>query len=399
MPNKPNQEQYDCFAVTAPGLAPLCANELAQREVRRNLAAPVAAVGGVAFRGDRAALYRANLHLRTASRVLVRLGEFRAENFDQLRARAGKLRWERCLTPGQAVDLRVTCHKSRLYHSGAVAERVAHAIEDRLGQPPPIQKGDEESDAPAVQLIVVRFLHDLCTISVDSSGALLHRRGYRQATAKAPLRETLAAGLLLAAGWDAHAVAPSPLLDPFCGAGTIAIEAALLTLHLAPGRQRRFAFMDWPDFDGNLWQRLGAEADAQAQQRAAALAGGLRIQASDRDAGAIVAAQANAARAGVAGAIEFACHALSAVAPPPGPGWVVTNPPYGQRVRGGPDLRNLYAQFGNVLRAHCPGWQIALLCSDPQLLRQTRLALDASLTLVNGGIDVLVARGTVFGGR
>ena len=198
VPNTPNQDKYNCFAVTAPGLAPLCANELVHGEFRRSRAAPITEAGGVTFRGDRAALYRANLHLRTASRVLVRLGEFRAENFDQLRARAGKLSWERCLTPGQAVDLRVTCHKSRLYHSGAVAERVAYAIEDRLGQSPAVQKGDEESDAPASQLIVVRFLHDLCTISVDTSGALLHRRGYRQATAKAPLRETLAAGLLLA---------------------------------------------------------------------------------------------------------------------------------------------------------------------------------------------------------
>ncbi len=386
------------FAVAAPGLPPFTAAELRQlgllhrrsKEHKRAVEA-----GGVTFSGDRAALDRANLHLRTASRILVRLGDFHAENFQQLRACAATLGWEQFLAPGQPIDLRVTCHKSRLYHSGAVAERVAAAIEERLGQASSLHKGDEESDDQPPQLVVVRLAQDICTISADSSGALLHRRGYRLATAKAPLRETLAAGLIMAAGWPAGDALPPPLLDPFCGSGTIPIEAALMALHMAPGRQRRFAFMAWPDFDADLWQRLLDDAERLAAAQRAELDGQLAIFGSDRDAGAIAAAQANAGRAGVGDAIAFACHALSAIDPPARPGFVVTNPPYGQRVRGGPDLRNLYAQLGNVLRQHCPGWQATILSSELRFLAQTGLALDTSVTFVNGGIDVLVARGRV----
>ena len=386
----------DLFAVVAPGLAAYTAQELFALGL---LPAPDAAgvePGGVTFSGDRTAVYRANLHLRTANRLLVRLGQFRAVGFEELRKFAGRLAWERYLAPGQPIALRVTCHKSRLYHSDAVAQRVAAAVGDRLGVAPPVQKFDEESDEQhdkqLPQIVLVRLLHDQCTISIDSSGALLHRRGYRLATAKAPLRETLAAGMVLAAGWSPQAAAP--LLDPFCGAGTIAIEAAMLALGIAPGRERRFAFMDWPDFDAALWQKLLAAADAQQQQQAA-MAGRLQIQASDRDAGAIVSAQANAARAGVADAIAFTTRPVSAIEPPATPGWVVTNPPYGVRVDAGGDLRNLYAQFGKVLRSRCPGWRVALLCNDRRLLGQTGLALDMSLAMVNGGIKVMLARGTV----
>ena len=388
------------FAVAAPGLAPFTAAELRQlgllhRRSKQHKRAIEA--GGVTFIGDRAALYRANLHLRTASRILLRLGEFHAENFPQLHTCAAAVGWERFLAPGQAVDLRVTCHKSRLYHSNAVAERVAAAIGDRLGQPPALHKGDEEGDEQPPQLIVVRLTHDLCTISVDSSGTLLHRRGYRLATAKAPLRETLAAGLIMAAGWPAGNALPPPLLDPFCGSGTSPIEAALLALNRAPGRQRRFALMAWPDFDAHLWQRLLDEADGQAAQRWAALGGKLAIQGSDRDAGAIAAAQANAARAGMGDIVDFTCQAVTAIDPPASPGFVVTNPPYGVRVRGGADLRNLYAQLGNVLRMRCPGWQAAILCSDRHLLAQTGLSLDIGTTFVNGGIRVTAGRARVPG--
>lgn len=395
---KRHGDLFNFFAVTAPGLATFCADELVQGGLLTGKTSEAIEPGGVAFRGDRLALYRANLHLRTASRILVRLGEFHAENFDQLRSRAASLDWERCLRAGQPVDLRVTCHKSRLYHTGAVAERIVAAISARLGSAPPIKKTDEESGEGDAQLIVVRLFQDACTISVDASGALLHRRGYRLATAKAPLRETLAAGLLLASGWNASAEQPSPLIDPFCGSGAIPIEAALMALHIAPGRNRRFAFMEWPDFDRELWRGLLDEADARAHARRAHLAERLTIHGSDRDAGAIASSQANAERAGVGDLVRFACHAVSAIEPPSEPGFVVTNPPYGQRVRGGADLRNLYAQFGNTLRARCPGWRVAVLSSDRVLLGQTALRLDTDLTFINGGIKVTVARGVVDGG-
>ncbi|MBM3132685.1 MAG: class I SAM-dependent RNA methyltransferase [Chloroflexi bacterium] len=385
------------FAVSAPGLEPFTAQELRELGLLASASASTAEVqsspagaddegGGIEFEGDLSAIYRANLWLRTASRVLVRLGEFHAAAFSELRKKAGRLAWERYLAPGQPVALRVTCRKSRLYHENAVAERIAGAIGDRLNRPPPMAKFDEKAEEEPPQLIIVRIVNDHCTISVDSSGALLHRRGYRQAIAKAPLRETLAAGMIMASGWDRA----SPLIDPFCGSGTIPIEAALMVRGIAPGRARRFAFMHWPGFDPVLWKTLLAESERRLRAEIP------KIAASDRDAGAIRMARANAERAGVAEAIEFSCRAVSAIEPT-GTGWVVTNPPYGLRVSANKDLRNLYAQFGNVLRAGCPGWHIALLCSDLRLLGQMGMRLDSSLSVDNGGITVRLARGIVEG--
>ncbi len=376
------------FATAAPGLETFTAQELRSLGLLSSAPGDDEAVepGGVTFQGGLADLYRANLRLRTAGRVLVRLGDFHAETFPELRKKASRLEWNRYLAPGQPVSLAVTCHKSRLYHSNAVAERVLAAIGDRLGKLPPVIKAAEDDPSSPAQRVVVRFANDECTISVDSSGDLLHRRGYRLASAKAPLRENLAAVMLLASGWDTTA----PLLDPFCGSGTIPIEAALLARNVPPGSDRRFAFMDWPGYDARAWeaQRSMARAAAAANPTALPI-----LQASDRDAGAVRMAQANAERAGVADCIEFACRAVSAIQPPPGPGWLVTNPPYGQRVSEGKDLRNLYAQLGNVLRAECPGWHVAILCSDPRLLGQTGLRLDTRLAFSNGGINVRLGLG------
>jgi putative N6-adenine-specific DNA methylase len=266
-----------------------------------------------------------------------------------------------------------------------VAERVLEAIADRLGQTLPVRKLSEDEEGNPPQLIIVRLGENRCAISIDTSGALLYRRGYRLATGRAPLRETLAAGILLASGWDAS----SPLLDPFCGAGTIAIEAALLARKVPPGLKRHFAFMDWPNFDTGMWEKLVTEAKATKGGSAA------KIIASDRDAGAIQAAEANAERAGMAGGIEFSCRPISAIDPPQRPGWVVTNPPYGVRLGTNKDLRKLYAQFGKVLRARCPGWQVAMLCNSAELLRATGLKFDPGIQTRNGGLKVRLVRGRI----
>ena len=383
------------FAVCTPGLEPFTSQEL------ERMGLPSSSLvekekdperGGIEFEGSLTDLYRCNLHLRTASRVLVRLGSFYAAGFPELRRKAGKLSWERYLKAGQPVSVRVTCHQSRLYHQRAVAERVAGAISDRLEQTdppsPPFGKGgitDVQQTSP--QLILVRIANDHCTISIDSSGELLHRRGYRLATTKAPLRETLAAAMVLASGWNGT----SPFLDPFCGSGTIAIEAALMARQIPPGRTRHFAFMDWPNFDRNSWETFLSEVPQDLSSPFP------EIIASDRDAGAIRTAKANAERAGVAKHIEFSCHAISSMESPADRGWVVTNPPYGLRTESNKDLRNLYAQFGNVLRRTCPGWRVTILCSSVQLLHQTGLDLDERISLMNGGIKVRLAMGTVNG--
>lgn len=371
------------FAVTVPGLETYATQELTSLDLP-----PVAEEsGGILFKGEIADLYLANLHLRTVNRILARLGNFYyATTFTELQAHTARLPWERFLTPGQPVSIRVTCHKSKLYHSDAVARTVSAAIEQRLGRPSPHVKMDEDSDQPP-QLVVVRLFEDKCTVSVDSSGTILHKRGYRRAVAKAPLRETLASALLMASGWDKV----SPLLDPFCGSGTIPIEAALVALGIPPGINRRFAFMDWPGFNPHLWESIRSKPILMR----ASFSSPPPILASDRDAGAIKMSQANAERAGVSDHIEFKCQAVSSVTPPKQLGWVVTNPPYGLRVSKGKDLRNLYAQLGNVLREKCPDWNLSVLCNDLVLLGQMQVKLDTSLSLVNGGLRVMVGRGVI----
>ena len=391
------------FAVSTPGLEPFTSCEL--QGLGLSPLHPEGKdsdyeSGGIELEGSLIDAYRSNLHLRTASRVLVRLGSFYATGFPELRKKAARLSWEEYLTDRRPVAVRVACHKSRLYHQRAIAERIIGAISDRIKCHVQVAKDTDEKDnflsppfgerelsesVKPPQLILVRLMSDHCTISIDSSGDLLHRRGYRLVTAKAPLRETLAAGMLLASGWDKA----SPLLDPFCGSGTIPIEAALMAGRIPPGYRRDFAFMDWPGFDRKTWESLLSEVP---QTRREVLP---RIMASDRDAGAIEAARANAERAGVSDMIDFSCRAVSSVDPPAGPGWVVTNPPYGVRTRGAKDLRNLYAQFGNVLRAKCPGWQVTMLCSSIQLLHSTGLELDQEISLMNGGIKVRLARAKV----
>ena len=358
------------FAVTAPGLEPFTQQEVIELDLIPAPAATTEAAtepepGGVTFKGELETLYRANLHLRTASRVLARLGNFfYAKTPKDLLEKASRLPWERFLHPSQPVTLRVSYHESQLNHARPITDAVYAAIAARLGQPSQNVSADEGGTATH-QLVVVRVANDQVTISIDSSGTLLHKRGYRQAIAKAPLRETLAAAMLMASDWDRE----SPLLDPFCGSGTIPIEAAMMTLGIPPGAKRRFAFMEWPNFDEKLWKTVHSQPSA--------VGGQLSIMASDRDAGAIRMAKANAERAGVAEHIQFENHAVSNIHPPKKRGWVVTNPPYGERISKGADLRNLYAQFGNVLRQHCPGWKVAVLSSERVIVGQMSSATMA----------------------
>lgn len=376
--------EYDLFAVTAHGLAALCAAELASMDITG-----VVDQGGVAWRGSARTLYRANLELRTASRVIARAGEFRARGFAELERRVSKLPWDDFLQPGAPVVLRVTCRKSKLYHEGAVAERVARVLDAVAGvSVQDTRSDDDDADGddppPRGQLIIVRFLRDVCTISVDSSGPLLHQRGYRQAVAKAPLRETLAAALLLAAGWRGD----TPLLDPLCGSGTIPIEAALLSRGIAPGiangdlAPRAFAFEAWPQFEADTWHDIVGAARAAVRGARALITG------SDRDAGAIAAACANAARAGVGDDIAFRRAALSSVEPVAGTGHVVTNPPYGVRVGERRELHSLYAALGRTVSERLPGWSVTLLAADDALAAATGLRLVEQLATRNGGIPV-----------
>ncbi len=381
---------FQIFVSCAPGFESLLAQECNQLSIRplqiegnETMDSRISAedVGGILIEGGLEEVLRANLHLRTASRVSVRLGSFYAAAFSELRKKASRLAWDQFITAGQGVNIHVTCHKSRLYHSDAVAERVLGAINDHFSAGRSVASACHMEKNG--QLILVRLVHDLCTISVDSSGAPLYKRGYRQEVSKAPLRETLAAAMLLASGWDRI----SPLIDPFCGSGTIPIEAALLAGNIPPGIARNFAFTQWSVFKPDLWVSLLHHA------RQSILQPQLEIYGFDRDSGAIRMAVANASRAGQKERIQFHQQSISELRPTPSPGWILTNPPYGVRLRENKDLRDLYARFGNLLSDHFQGWQAGILCNDPQLIGNLGLQKPvATERWINGGVPVKFLR-------
>ena len=382
---KSSPESLRFFVSCAPGLEMILAQELKALNLTILEPEPAAAAskirvspddpGGWLLSGSLEDIYRSNLYLRTASRVSVRLGEFYAAAFSELRKKASRLEWERYLSPGQPVHLSVTCHKSRLYHSDAVAERVVGAINDRFSN-----SKKETQPSKNGQLVLVRLVNDLCTISIDSSGALLHKRGYRLESTKAPLRETLAAALLLLSGWSGEMT----LIDPFCGSGTIPIEAALLARNIPPGVARDFAFMHWPGFVPHEWERvLHSARDGIIRQDS-------HIFGYDRDQGAVQSAISNASRAGLNEVIHFQRQSISELSPPrSNPGWLITNPPYGVRISGSKDLRNLYARFGNLLTTAFSQWQAGILCYDKKLTANLGLPpQQASYHFTNGGLPV-----------
>jgi putative N6-adenine-specific DNA methylase len=368
-----------CFAIAAPGLEPIVSAEIAALGASTTIVG-----GGVEFDASRDLLYRCNLELRVASRVLVRIASFRARTFFELERHARDIPWRAFLQRGSAVSLRVSSSKSKLYHEGAIEQRLMSAIQEKIGDITSSRARDDEDTCDEAQMFVVRFLRDECTVSADSSGALLHLRGYRQAVAKAPLRETLAAALIAGSQWSGA----TPLIDPMCGAGTIPIEAALIARRIAPGlanaarTPRRYAFQHWPDYDDSSWTSIVAAARTRILPTSP-----VAIVGSDRDAGAVEAALSNAARAGVNDDVVFTKAALSAAPLPAPDAWLVTNPPYGVRVGGG-DQRNLAAALGNLVREALPYGRAALITPDTAIGRHARLRLETLFDTRNGGIAV-----------
>ncbi len=388
----PRETVREAFAIAAPGLAPLIARELDALGVTPLRVEPA----GVAFAGTPEAIFRVNCGSRLASRVVLRLAEFEARDFATLEKQARRVPWPLVLAPGETAALSVTCRKSRLYHSDAVAERVARGIERSVaGARAEVASADEaEDDVPddlhargtaRTQRILVRFDRDRCTVSADASGALLHRRGWRLDTGKAPLRETLAAALLVASGWPADV----PLVDPMCGAGTIAIEAALLARNIAPGLARDFACEAWPGAD-----RAIAHAERERARALVRPSLSAPIVAADRDAGAIVATTTNAERAGVLGDLTIVHRSLSHtdLGSLGARGWVVTNPPYGIRTGDPATLAALWGRLGAVVRAAGPAWALAAVVPDPALARELRLPLDRVLSTTTGGRAITFVR-------
>lgn len=356
---------FEIFLMAAPGLeAALCAEAraLGFRSAR-------AATGGVTFRGGWRDVWRANLELRGAGRVVAPIAAFRAFHLAQLDKRARRVAWSEVLRPDVPVRVEVTCRSSRIYHSGAAAQRLEKAIRDELGAPVSPQ---------AEVCLRVRIEDDLVAIGVDTSGEPLHKRGYKAAVAKAPMRETMASLLLRQCGYDGN----EPVLDPMCGSGTFVIEAAEIAAGLAPGRRRSFAFEKLATFDADAWEAL--RGTAQPRRPSA------RFHGSDRDAGAVAMSRANAERAGVAEVTEFRQLTVGEIVAPEGPpGLVIVNPPYGDRIGDKNSLRGLYRSLGQVLATRFAGWRVGLVTSDAALAQATGLPFTATAPpVLHGGLRV-----------
>lgn len=358
--------RLEAAAICTPGLEPVCEAEL----IALGIKARTVGAGVVECKLTTRQLYAANLWSRTASRMLVRVAKFRATDFNFLETRAEEIPWDTWVGPGIRPEFRVTARKSKLIHTDAIAERLEKIVSPGHGR-------EVARDAP-VQPFVVRVDHDLFSISVDSSGDSLHQRGWRTETGVAPLRPTMAAALLLSAGWKAD----TPLLDPFCGSGTIAIEAALMARNLPPGGERDYAFTSWPDFEPGTWGSVKGVAAAEARTDV-----DLAIEASDRDAGAVEMTRANAERAGVSDLVTASEQVVSHLSGDQGIGLVATNPPYGKRVAGG-DLRPLYRRFGAALRERRPQWHLAMVVADAKLAKEADGSLRPVGRYGHGGLKV-----------
>jgi 23S rRNA G2445 N2-methylase RlmL len=370
------------FATCAPGLEPLLDREL--RDLR--LARVERQVGGARFEGTLRDAWIANLWLRTAVRVLLRLARFPAPDADALYAGARGVDWSRWLARGGTLAVAAHTSASLLDHSRFVEQRVKDAVVDQLreawGERPSVEREDPDLRIHA------QLARDRCTLLVDTSGEPLHKRGWRRYQGRAPLSETLAAALVIFSGWDRR----SPLLDPFCGSGTILVEAACLAAGIAPGGFReRFAFERLPGHDAAAWSGVRSRARAAGE-----LPRKLVIAGSDRDPATIEGARENLRAAGleervsleVAGALEFA--------PRKGwNGWIVTNPPYGERVGTKREATELFRRFGELLRERCGGFHVAVLCGDRDQARALAIPESKVHRLWNGPIECLLVTGKV----
>ena len=304
-----------------------------------------------------------------ASRVLARVASFQVLHLAHLDMRAREVAWNTILNPALPFRVEVTCKKSRIYHSGAAQERIVRAIKETL-------KAPYSPDADVT--IMARIERDICTISVDTSGELLHKRGYKEAINKAPMRENMAALFLAECGYNGT----EPVFDPMCGSGTFVIEAALIAARINPGHARYFAFEKLNTFDAPAWEKMrNVQRDPSVR---------IHCYGSDRDEGAIKISTKNAARAGVNDITVFTQQTISEITPPcDTPGLVILNPPYGTRIGEKQKLMPLYQGLGKILRQKFSGWRVGIITADSGLAHATGLPfLPPAPPVQHGGLRV-----------
>lgn len=366
------------FATVARGLEALAAQELEQLGAH----GVTPEFCGVAFGGDRPLLYRVNLWARLPFRVLVKLKAFPCEDPEDLYRGIQSLDWSQYLTPDLTLAVNATGKSDRLNHTHFTALQVKNAIVDQQQE----QYGDRsdiEIQSPDVQ-ISVHINQAVCTVSLNSSGSSLHRRGYRPAVGAAPLKESLAAALIQLSQWQPD----QTFYDPLCGSGTLPLEASLKALNIAPGLFRDyFGFETWPDFDAVLWDALIQEAKASQGDRLSAAIGG-----SDCNPAVIEQAIINAEHCGVADQVWFAELDLSDVSAPAASGVLVCNPPYGERLGQEEDLGAFYKLLGDVLKQRFKGWTAFVLSGNKELSQSIGLKSSHRFPVYNGSLPCQLMR-------
>ncbi|MBD2058730.1 RNA methyltransferase [Oculatella sp. FACHB-28] len=358
------------FATVANGLEPLVVKELEQ------LGAHSVKPGfrGAAFEGDRTLLYRVNLWARLPFRILMKLHQFPCQSADDLYRGIQSIDWSAYLTPDLTLAVDATGKTEQLNHTHFTALQVKNAI---VNQQQEVfgDRSDVELQEPDVR-INVHLDRDGCTVSLDSSGNSLHRRGYRPAVGAAPLKESLAAALIQLSGWQSEQM----FYDPLCGSGTLPLEACLKSLNIAPGLFReRFGFETWLDCDRDLLDHLIQEAKSSQKEALPA-----PIWGSDRDPQVIEQAIANAQNCGVSDQIWFSEMELIDVVAPTDSGVVFCNPPYGERLGRDSDLGAFYKQLGDVLKQRFKGWTAFILSGNKELAQAIGLKSSQRIPVYNG---------------
>ncbi len=368
------------FATTPKGLELLLVNELKQ------LGATSASekLAGVTFSGDLTLAYRVCLWSRLANRIILPLAKVAAATPEELYAGVQTINWDEHLDPTSTLAVHFVCSQSNITHSLFATQKVKDAVvdqfRDKYGIRPSVAR-----EHPAISIYV--YLHrNEATISLDLSGDSLHKRNYREAAGQAPLKENLAAAMLLRANWPAIAKAGGTLLDPMCGSGTLLIEAAMIAADVAPGLLRDYyGFMGWKHHQPKIWQTLLAEAQRRYFSGLASLP---TIVGYDNDPAVIHTAFENIENAGFKGKIHVEKRDLSMFAPKPKekPGLIIVNPPYGERLGTIKSLQPLYGEMGDKLKAAFVGWKAAILMGNPDLGKKMGLRAKRYYTLYNGPI-------------
>lgn len=342
---------------------------------------------GIHFSGDKKLLYMANYNCRTALRILVPLSSFRASTDAMLYDGVRAIPWEKFLDFRGKFAIDSVISYSTFTHSGYVSlkakDAVADRFRDKFGKRPDVDNNDPDLR------VNVHIFREECTVSIDSSGASLHLRGYRRAQTEAPINEVLAAGLILMSGWDGK----TPFLDPMCGSGTILIEAALIAGRVPPGYYRPlFGFERWKDFDRRLWDRVKRECEEAISEPTAPIIG------YDRDEKAILASQANIDEAGVEQFVKVEQADFTTASPPWRSGFLLTNPPYGERIKV-EDLKQFYKDIGDVLKQKYAGYTAWLLGSNEEAMKFIGLRPSRRIRVMNGPLECRLAKFELYAGK